>query len=152
MLLLDTHALVWLASDREQLTENGQAAIRRSAGRLFMSAISSLEIALLVKRNRLELPLPPEQFLAGWLRHHGITEISVDMPGELVQARDDRAIFQASPWPSRRTLAAGNQFAESATNLIGDCPVTVPRQSHLTAYTHAAGLLQSWYRSLEVDA
>ena len=29
MLLLDTHALVWLASDRKQLTENGQAAIRQ---------------------------------------------------------------------------------------------------------------------------
>jgi PIN domain nuclease of toxin-antitoxin system len=80
MLLLDTHALVWLASDRDQLTESGQAAIRRSAGRLFMSAISSLEIALLVKRSRLELPLPPEQFVTECLRHHGITEIPVDSP------------------------------------------------------------------------
>ncbi len=78
MLLLDTHALVWLASDRKQLTENGQAAIRQSSGRIFMSAISSLEIALLVKRNRLELPLTPEQFVAECLRHHGITEIPVD--------------------------------------------------------------------------
>ena len=80
MLLLDTHALVWLASDRDQLTETGQAAVRRAAGRLFMSAISSLEIALLVKRSRLELPLPPEQFVAECLRHHGITEIPVDTP------------------------------------------------------------------------
>jgi PIN domain nuclease of toxin-antitoxin system len=78
MLLLDTHALVWLASDREQLTPNGQAAIRGSAGRLFMSAISSLEIALLVKRHRLDLPLPPERFVAESLRHHGIAEIAVD--------------------------------------------------------------------------
>ena len=44
MLLLDTHALVWLASDQEQLTDVGKAMIRQSAGRLFMSAISSLEI------------------------------------------------------------------------------------------------------------
>jgi PIN domain nuclease of toxin-antitoxin system len=78
MLLLDTHALVWLASDREQLTPNGQAAIRGSAGQLFMSAISSLEIALLVKRHRLDLPLPPERFVAECLRHHGIAEIPVD--------------------------------------------------------------------------
>jgi PIN domain nuclease of toxin-antitoxin system len=78
MLLLDTHALVWLASDQEQLTDRGRAMIRESAGRLFMSAISSLEIALLVKRSRLQLPLPPEQFVAESMQHHGINEIPVD--------------------------------------------------------------------------
>lgn len=78
MLLLDTHALVWLASDQSLLTEHGRDVIRRAAGRLFLSAISSLEIALLVKRNRLDLPLRPEQFVAESLRHHGITEIPVD--------------------------------------------------------------------------
>jgi PIN domain nuclease of toxin-antitoxin system len=78
MLLLDTHALVWLAADQDQLTDRGKAVIRRSAGRLFMSAISSLEIALLVKRSRLALPLAPERFVAESLRHHGITEMPVD--------------------------------------------------------------------------
>ena len=78
MLLLDTHALVWLASDQKQLTALGKARIREAAGSLFMSAISSLEIALLVKRERLELPLPPERFIAESLRHHGITEIPID--------------------------------------------------------------------------
>jgi PIN domain nuclease of toxin-antitoxin system len=78
MLLLDTHALVWLASDQQQFTDRGKALIRESAGRLFMSAISSLEIALLVKRSRLQLPLPPEQFVAESMRHHGINEIPVD--------------------------------------------------------------------------
>jgi len=78
MLLLDTHALVWLASDQEQLTSHGKTLIREAAGRLFMSAISSLEIAILVKRGRLELPLPPEQFVGECLRQHGITEIPLD--------------------------------------------------------------------------
>lgn len=78
MLLLDTHAFVWLASDQDQFTKRGKAAIRESAGRLFVSSISSLEIALLVKRNRLQLPLPPERFIAETLRHHGINEIPVD--------------------------------------------------------------------------
>lgn len=78
MLLLDTHALVWLASDQDLLTDRCKNVIRQAAGRLFMSAISSLEIAILVKRNRLELPLPPEQFVAESLRHHGINEIPVD--------------------------------------------------------------------------
>lgn len=78
MLLLDTHALVWLASDQKNLSDRGKEAIRRAAGRVFVSAISSLEIALLAKRNRLELPLPPDQYFAETLRHHGIVEIPVD--------------------------------------------------------------------------
>lgn len=78
MVLLDTHAFVWLVSDQALLTEHGKNVIRQAAGRLFISAISSLEIALLVKRNRLALPLRPEQFVAESLRHHGITEIPVD--------------------------------------------------------------------------
>lgn len=78
MLLLDTHALVWLASDQMQLTDLGKTLIQRASGRLFLSAISSLELALLVKRNRLELPLPPQQFVADSIRQHGITEIPVD--------------------------------------------------------------------------
>lgn len=78
MLLLDTHAFVWLASDQGQFTGRGKAAIRESAGRLFVSSISSLEIALLAKRNRLQLPLPPERFVAETMRHHGINEIPVD--------------------------------------------------------------------------
>lgn len=78
MLLLDTHALVWLASDQDQLSDRGKSIIRDAAGRLFMSAISSLEIALLVKRGRLQLPMPAELFVFETLRQHGITEIPVD--------------------------------------------------------------------------
>lgn len=66
------------ASDQDQFTARGKATIRESAGRLFVSSISSLEIALLVKRNRLELPLPPERFVPKNLRHHGINELPVD--------------------------------------------------------------------------
>lgn len=78
MLLLDTHALVWLASDQAQLTPTGEACIRRAAGRLFVSSISGLEIALLVKRGRLDLPLPPQAFIDESLRQHGVEEVPVD--------------------------------------------------------------------------
>jgi PIN domain nuclease of toxin-antitoxin system len=80
MLLLDTHALVFLASDQKKLTSHGKSLLRQAAGRLFFSAISSLEIALLVKRGRLELPLPPAAFVTESLRQHGITELAVDTP------------------------------------------------------------------------
>jgi PIN domain nuclease of toxin-antitoxin system len=80
MLLLDTHALVFLASDQRKLTPHGKSLLRQSAGRLFFSAISSLEIALLVKRGRLELPLPTATFVTESARQHGLTELAVDTP------------------------------------------------------------------------
>jgi PIN domain nuclease of toxin-antitoxin system len=79
MLLLDTHALVFLASDQRKLTPHGKSLLRQSAGRLFFSAISS-GIALLVKRGRLELPLPTATFVTESGRQHGLTELPVDTP------------------------------------------------------------------------
>ena len=78
MLLLDTHAFVWLASDVAQLPTAARETIRREAARLFVSSISALEIGLLVKRGRLDLPLPPDEFVERALAHHGIQEIPVD--------------------------------------------------------------------------
>jgi len=72
MLLLDTHAFVWLASDQTQLTPVGKKRIRQAAGRLFISSITGLEIALLVKRGRLELPVQPLTFIDQSLHQHGI--------------------------------------------------------------------------------
>jgi PIN domain nuclease of toxin-antitoxin system len=78
MLLLDTHAFVWLASDPAQLPPTARGAICQEAARLFLSSISALEIGLLIKRGRLELPLSPSEFIARALAHHGIHEIPVD--------------------------------------------------------------------------
>jgi PIN domain nuclease of toxin-antitoxin system len=77
MLLLDTHAFVWLASDQRHLPPKAKEAIHQHGGSLFLSAISALEIAILVKRNRLALPLPPEAFIDRALAQHGISEIPV---------------------------------------------------------------------------
>jgi PIN domain nuclease of toxin-antitoxin system len=79
MLLLDTHAFVWLASDQTQLTPAGKAAIRAAAGALCVSSITGLEIAILVKRGRLSLPLPPGVFIERALRQHAIEEVPLDL-------------------------------------------------------------------------
>ena len=78
MLLLDTHAFVWLASAPEELSPRARRAIRENAGHLYISAISALEIAILVKRNRLSLPLLPDEFIRRALKQHNLHEIPVD--------------------------------------------------------------------------
>ena len=77
MLLLDTHAFVWLASDLDRLPERAKAAVTDNAGALYVSGIMGLEVGLAVKRGRLELPLAPEEFIAEAKRQHGIGEIPV---------------------------------------------------------------------------
>jgi PIN domain nuclease of toxin-antitoxin system len=72
--LLDTHVLVWLASDPSQLSRAAVRAIENDSGALHISVVSAWEIALLVKRGRLELPLPSSEFVSRAIRHHGLTE------------------------------------------------------------------------------
>lgn len=78
MLLLDTHALVWLASDQTRLSQNARAAIRSSAGAIHVSSVSAWELAVLVKTRRLKLPLAPADFVDRAITHHGLHEIPVD--------------------------------------------------------------------------
>ena len=78
MLLLDTHALVWLASDQTRLPQKALQSIRGSAGKLYVSAVSAWELATLVRLNRLHLPQPAADFYGEALDYHGITELPID--------------------------------------------------------------------------
>lgn len=77
MLLLDTHALIWLATDLSQLTDVAKAAIRLNASELHVSAISALEISLLTKCGKLKWGKKPLSRFERALKHHCITEIPV---------------------------------------------------------------------------
>lgn len=78
MILLDTHALIWLdqASDRlgRQARDIIDAATR--AGELAVSAISFWETAMLLQRGRITLSLPLEVWRADLLGA-GLVEIAV---------------------------------------------------------------------------
>ena len=75
MILLDTHALVWLASDPDRLSDVARSSIRAHPASLHISVVSAWEISLLVKRGRLTLPLSPEEFLTRAIAHHGLIEL-----------------------------------------------------------------------------
>lgn len=77
MLLLDTHAFVWLASDTNKLSDAAKAAIQKESGSLFISGITGLEITLASKRNRLILPVDPNIFIRKAMLQHGIRQIPV---------------------------------------------------------------------------
>jgi len=75
MALLDTHVLIWLASDPGKLSVSLMRALEQNRAQLQVSVVTSWEIALLVRRGRLALPLPAADFLERALAWHGIEEL-----------------------------------------------------------------------------
>ena len=65
MILLDTHILVWLTSEPENLSKQADAAIRRAnrAGGIAISAITLWELAWLVTHGRLQVMGTVEAYL-----------------------------------------------------------------------------------------
>jgi len=78
MLLLDTHALIWLATDLSQLTDTAKSAIRFHATELHVSAITALEISLLTKCGKLKWGKKPLSFFGRALKHHCVKEVPID--------------------------------------------------------------------------
>jgi PIN domain nuclease of toxin-antitoxin system len=78
VILLDTHAFIWLASDPDSLSDPARTLIRRHAAALHLSSVSAWEIVMLEKRGRLELPLPAEEYIERALFRYGIREIPLN--------------------------------------------------------------------------
>lgn len=62
-LLIDTQALVWVASTPRRLTQSIRAALDDGANRWFVSAVTAYEYSDLNVRGRFELDLPLEPIL-----------------------------------------------------------------------------------------
>ena len=79
MILLDTHALIWLLIDDPRLGRQTRQVIARAwaDNETAVSAISFWEIAMLCAKGRLELLVNAETWRAGLLRE-GLVEITVD--------------------------------------------------------------------------
>ena len=75
MTLLDTHTFVWLASNKKELSAKAAVAIKKDLDSLFISVVTAWEIALLYKKGRLHLALPPPEFVERAIRHHGVQEL-----------------------------------------------------------------------------
>lgn len=66
-MVLDTHVWLWWVSNPERLSETSREAMEQAVNRgqpLYVSTISTREVALLVKKERLRLSLP----VAEWVR------------------------------------------------------------------------------------
>jgi PIN domain nuclease of toxin-antitoxin system len=66
VILLDTHIVVWLAFDQDQISRKARASIddaRKNGDGLAICDISLFELAMLVNRRRIRLDISLESFL-----------------------------------------------------------------------------------------
>ncbi len=122
MILLDTHVFIWLASTPERLSAGARAAIADNASLLHLSVVSVWEISLLCRKNRLRLPLSPEQFVEEAVNHLHLIELPLTR--QVVQHSVQLPLIHNDPFD--RVLIAESQLNRcaliSADNLIRDYP------------------------------
>jgi PIN domain nuclease of toxin-antitoxin system len=75
VILLDTHAFIWLASDQRQLSKTALKLLQQPEQTAAISIVTAWEIAILTKRNRLELPVAPDVFVERALGQHHLSEL-----------------------------------------------------------------------------
>ena len=96
MIVLDTHALVWLRTGDDRLGPNSRQTVDDALGdeQLAVSAMTFWEVALLKSKGRLNFP----EDVGRWrqeLLGQGITEITVD--GEIGIRANELPGFHADP-------------------------------------------------------
>lgn len=90
MILLDTHALIWLANESAQLGKKSTVLAREAWNRecLAVSAISFWELAMIYAGNRVELAADPAE-MRGILLQTGMIEIPIDGEIAMLSVRLD---------------------------------------------------------------
>jgi PIN domain nuclease of toxin-antitoxin system len=92
-LLLDTHVLLWAASDPDRLSAEGRALIEDGTHDVFVSVVTAWEIAIKQSLAKLDLPRPAEQWLPEVLRRSGFEVAELGLPAALR--------VRALPWHHR---------------------------------------------------
>jgi PIN domain nuclease of toxin-antitoxin system len=79
-LLLDTHIVLWLDSGDDHLRSSTRRLIDdcwHNGGRIFLSAVTVWEIALLVDTGRIDLDVPIEAWIQRFLERPGIEGVAL---------------------------------------------------------------------------
>ncbi|MBI9082147.1 MAG: type II toxin-antitoxin system VapC family toxin [Desulfobacterales bacterium] len=84
--LLDTHVFLWMAADPDKLSRNVRKIVLQKNSRLYLSAASGWEIALLRNLGRIELPDEPQRFVPEAMQQLGVTPIPISFSTAMAAA------------------------------------------------------------------
>lgn len=111
-LLLDTHVLLWAATDPKHLQPQARSALEDEAHEVLVSVVSAWELAIKQSLGKLDLPKPVEQWLPEVLRRSRFETVDLDLATALR--------VRALPWhhrdPFDRLLVA--QALEGGCTLV----------------------------------
>ena len=113
LLLLDTHALIWLDQDHPSLGPEARARadLALQQGRLAVSAISFWEIAMHLVKGRITMALPPAAWrrdLLGLDGEIGIASAQLDLHGDPA----DRIIAATAQLKGAMLMTADRQLLQ----------------------------------------
>jgi PIN domain nuclease of toxin-antitoxin system len=77
-MILDTCALLWLASRDKKLSRSALKQIDEAAA-VYVSAISGFEIAIKVAKGKLKLPSSPREWFESIVEHHGLAVLPLEL-------------------------------------------------------------------------
>ncbi len=85
--LLDTSTFLWVISGAPELSARARESFVDPGNEIFLSSVSSWEMAVKYALGRLPLPEPPERFVPMQREQHGIEPLPLDEEAALHLAR-----------------------------------------------------------------
>jgi PIN domain nuclease of toxin-antitoxin system len=124
-MILDTCALLWLASGSKKLSRSALKEIN-AAPVVYVSAISGFEIAIKAAKGKLKLPNPPHEWFEKVVEHHGLTMLPLALDVCITAAglppiHDDpcdRFIIAAARLHDLTVVTADEQFEQYGVTVI----------------------------------
>jgi len=75
--LIDTHVWLWLQSDRKRVDDGVREQLSDPTAQVFLSAVSSWEIAIKNALGKLPLPEPPREYVPSRMRRDHVDGLAV---------------------------------------------------------------------------
>lgn len=124
-MILDTCALLWLATGSKRLSRAAIKAISEAPA-VHVSAISGFEIALKVRSGKLELPCPVTSWFEQAVEHHGLAVLPLELDAciaaaDLPAIHDDpfdRFIIASAKLHNLTVVTADEHFRECGLTVI----------------------------------
>jgi PIN domain nuclease of toxin-antitoxin system len=124
-MILDTCALLWLASGDKKLSRAALKEINAAAA-VYVSAISGFELAIKVVKGKLKLPRPPQEWFEKVAEHHGLAVLPLELAVCIAAAKlpphhndpCDRFIIAAAKLHDLTVVTTDEQFEKYGVTVV----------------------------------
>ena len=77
-ILLDTCTFLWIVTDAPELSDLSREVFVNPGNEVYLSSVSTWEIAIKHAMGRLPLPEVPEKFIPAQRKEHGVTSLALE--------------------------------------------------------------------------